>query len=106
MAEWLTAFLGEVWWRQWWAWGMLAALCGIFELILPGDIFLGFAVGASAMALAFLVGDPVAGWMPEGLPALSVTFAVLSILAWIALRTLMGVRQGQTRIYHHDINEE
>ncbi len=106
MPEWLTAFLGEVWWRQWWTWGMLAAFCGILEMIIPGYVFLGFAVGASALAGAFLIGDPVAGWLPEGLPALSVVFAVLSILAWIVLRMAMGVRKGQTTVFHHDINEE
>ena len=102
----VTRLLGEAWWHRWWAWGMLAALCGILELVLPGYIFLGFAVGASAMAAMFLVGPPFTTWLPEGMPALMVVFAVLSILAWIALRAAMGVRKGQVRIVRHDINED
>ncbi|MEM6742002.1 MAG: hypothetical protein AAF646_17970, partial [Pseudomonadota bacterium] len=104
--ELIRELLGDVWWRRWWSWGMLAALFGIFELIVPGYIFLGFAIGASAMAGAFLIGEPFTTWLPEGLPALSVVFAVLSIIAWVVLRYSMGVRKGQTRIFKHDINEE
>lgn len=104
--DWLAAWLGEAWWRQWWAWGIFAALFGILELLAPGYIFLGFAVGAGTMAALFLVGEPITGWMPEAFSALLVMFAVLSILAWVAMRRAMGVRNGQTRIYRHDINEE
>jgi len=106
MMEFVTGLLGEAWWQRWWAWGLVAALFGILELLAPGYIFLGFAIGASAMAAAFLVGDPVAGWLPEGLPALTVVFAILSIVAWVAMRYAMGVRKGQTRIVHHDINDD
>jgi membrane protein implicated in regulation of membrane protease activity len=106
VTEWLAQWLGEVWWRQWWAWGMLAALFGILELLAPGYIFLGFAIGAGAMAALFLVGAPVTGWLPEGFPALLVVFAILSILAWVGLRLAMGVRKGQRRIIRHDINED
>lgn len=101
----LTAWLGEVWWREWWAWGMLAALMGILELIVPGYIFLGFSIGAIAMAGAFLIGEPVAGWLPEGLPALALVFAVLSVLAWVVLRAMFRLPRGQVKTFDYDIND-
>ena len=107
MIDWslLAAWLGEVWWREWWAWGMLAALMGILELIVPGYIFLGFSIGAMAMAGAFLIGDPVASWLPEGLPALALVFALLSVLAWFALRALFRLPKGQVKTFDYDIND-
>ena len=103
--EWLWGWLGDVWWREWWAWGLLAALMGILELVLPGYIFLGFAISAAAMAGVFLIGEPVSGWLPEGLPALAVIFAVLSILTWIALRAMFRLPKGQVRTFDYDIND-
>jgi membrane protein implicated in regulation of membrane protease activity len=106
MTEWIAEFLGEVWWRQWWAWGLLAALCGILELLAPGYIFLGFCIGASAMAGTFLIGAPVTEWLPEGMPALLVVFAALSILAWIGLRVAFRLPGGQVKTFRHDINDD
>ena len=40
------------------------------------------------------------------LPALLLIFAVLSLVAWLVLRPLMGVRKGQVKHFEHDINEE
>ena len=102
---WLLAWLGEAWWREWWAWGMLAALMGILELLVPGYIFLGFSIGAVAMAGSFLVGEPVAGWLPEGLPALALVFAALSVLSWFALRAMFRLPKGQVKTFDYDINE-
>lgn len=101
----ILAVLGESWWREWWAWGMLAALMGILELIVPGYIFLGFSIAATAMAGIFLIGEPVAGWLPQGLPALALVFAVLSILAWVALRLIFRLPRGQVKTFDYDINE-
>ena len=105
MIDLLLDWLGEAVWRQWWAWGLLAALCGILELILPGYIFLGFSIGAVAMAGAFLIGEPVTLWLPEGLPGLLLVFAVLSVLAWIVLRLVFRLPQGQVKTFDYDINE-
>jgi membrane protein implicated in regulation of membrane protease activity len=78
---------------------------GILELIVPGYIFLGFSIGATALAGIFLIGEPVAGWLPDGLPALAVTFAVLSILSWVALRVVFRLPSGQVKTFDYDINE-
>ena len=105
MMDWMASWLGEAWWREWWAWGMLAAVMGILELIVPGYLFLGFSIGAIVMAGLFLMGDPVAGWLPEGLPGLLLLLAVLSVLAWFALRALFRLPKGQVKTFDYDINE-
>ena len=102
----LLGLLGDPVWREWWAWGVAAALFGVLELLAPGYIFLGFAVGAAAMAGLLLLGDPVAGWLPEGLPGHLLVFAVLSVLAWVALRRLFRLPKGQVRVFRDDINED
>jgi membrane protein implicated in regulation of membrane protease activity len=78
---------------------------GILELIVPGYLFLGFSIGAIVMAGLFLMGDPVAGWLPEGLPGLLLVLAVLSVLAWFALRALFRLPKGQVKTFDYDINE-
>ena len=35
----------------WWVWICAALVLGVIELLLPGSIFLGFAIGALAMAI-------------------------------------------------------
>jgi hypothetical protein len=36
---------------------------------------------------------------------LMLTFAILSVIAWLALRRLLGVRKGQLKTFEHDIND-
>ena len=86
-------------WTVWWAWVVLGFLLGILEIIAPGYIFLGFAIGA------VLTGVVVGVGVPAGLPALLVVFAVASLVAWLVLRRTMGVRQGQVKIWDRDIND-
>lgn len=102
----LLALLASAPWREWWAWGLAAALFGILELLAPGYIFLGFSAAAAVIAGAFLVGDPVSGWLPTGLPGLLLVFAVLSVLAWVALRRAFRLPRGQVKIFRDDINED
>ena len=83
----------------WWAWVILGFILGILEIALPGYIFLGFAVGA------ILTGVIVGASIPVGTTALFLIFAVSSLVAWIVLRRLVGVRQGQVKIWDRDIND-
>ncbi|WP_103257653.1 NfeD family protein [Tabrizicola aquatica] len=83
----------------WWAWVVLGFALGVLEILAPGYIFLGFAIGA------VLTGIVVAVGVPAGLPALLVVFAVASLVAWLILRRTMGVRQGQVKIWDRDIND-
>lgn len=83
----------------WWAWVILGFLLGILEVVVPGFIFLGFAVGA------ILTGIIVGLGMPAGSTALLLIFAITSVVSWIALRRLVGVRQGQVKVWDRDIND-
>ncbi|MDP3961355.1 MAG: hypothetical protein Q8Q26_15080 [Pseudorhodobacter sp.] len=88
-------------WSLWWVWVAGGFALGILEVLMPGYIFLGFAIGAMLTgALVWL------GLMGGSLPALLVVFAVASLAAWAALRHLFGVRQGQVKIWDRDINDQ
>ena len=63
------------WLALWWVWLCAALALGVVELVLPGSIFLGFALGALAMALV------VAFWAPGNVALLLALFAVRS-LGW------------------------
>ncbi|MBN8187822.1 hypothetical protein JF540_14090 [Salipiger thiooxidans] len=84
----------------WWAWMAAAVLLLVLEMLAPGFIFLGFAVGAAAVGFWLLAGYTV-GW-----PWLLLVFAVVSLVAWIVLRQLVGVRKGQVKLWDRDINED
>ena len=88
-------------WALWWVWMVAALGLAFVEVMVPGYIFLGFAVGAAITGLAVLLGGAAVGF-----PLLAVTFAVLSLLSWIVLRQTMGVRKGQQKIWDRDINED
>ena len=84
----------------WWAWVVLGFALGVLEILAPGYIFLGFAIGA------ILTGALVGFGLPAGLPALILIFAVASVAAWLVLRRTMGVREGQVKIWDRDINDQ
>jgi inner membrane protein len=84
----------------WWAWVILGFALGVLEVLAPGFIFLGFAIGA--VVTGILVGLGV----PAGLPALILIFAVVSVIAWLVLRRVVGVRDGQVKVWDHDINDQ
>ncbi len=83
----------------WWAWVILGFVLGVLEVLVPGFIFLGFAVGAVVTGILVGVG------IPAGLPALILIFAVVSVVAWLVLRKTMGIREGQVKIWDRDIND-
>jgi len=84
-------------WTVWWAWVVLGFLLGILEIIAPGYIFLGFAIGA------VLTGAVAALGLTTSLPLLLLVFAVASVIAWLVLRKVMGVREGQVKVWKRDI---
>ncbi|MFK7937952.1 MAG: NfeD family protein [Roseovarius sp.] len=86
-------------WQLWWVWLTAALGLAIFEVIVPGFIFLGFAIGAAIVALLLLTP------MTIGLTGLLVVFGALSLIAWIILRRLFKSADDQTRIIHEDINK-
>ena len=87
-------------WNVWWVWIVAGFALGVLEVLAPGYIFLGFAIGA--VLTGILVGI---GLMGGSLPALLLVFAVASVAAWLALRRTMGVREGQVKLWDKDIND-
>ncbi len=86
----------------WWVWICAALVLGVVELLAPGFIFLGFAIGALAMAaLAAVIALPAAN-----VPALLAMFAILSLVAWIVLRVMFLRQSSGARIVTRDINEK
>lgn len=83
----------------WWVWFSGALMLAILELLIPGYIFLGIAVGAAIMAL-------VVALLPElGIATMMALFAGLSLAAWLLLRRVFRAPNDQTRVVHEDINK-
>jgi len=89
----------------WWVWIAAGLGLAILEILVPGFLFAGFAVGAVITGAVIGLGLPGTGWMAESLVNALVVFAVLSVIAWLAMRSLLGVRQGQIKKIDRDINE-
>ncbi|GKY86812.1 NfeD family protein [Sinisalibacter aestuarii] len=86
-------------WEIWWAWVAFGVGLAILEVIVPGFVFLGFAIGAVVVGVLVAIGVVLAlAW------ALLV-FAVISVIAWVALRQAFGIRRGQKKTFDTDINE-
>ena len=83
----------------WWVWVVAGLGLAILEVVLPGYIFAGFAVGAVLTGgLLWL------GMVGESLPVLLVVFAVASLAAWGALRAVFGKNMGEVKRWDRDIN--
>ncbi len=84
----------------WWVWMAGALALAIIEVILPGFIFLGFAIGAFAVSLILLNTG-----VTFGLPALMLIFAGLSLVAWLLMRRFFAMPKGQVKTFEGDIND-
>jgi len=87
-------------WSVWWVWIVAGFALGVLEVLAPGFIFLGFAAGALATGVLIGFGIP-----DDSLPLLLFIFAVLSVLAWLGMRQIFGVRSGKKRAWDKDIND-
>jgi membrane protein implicated in regulation of membrane protease activity len=84
----------------WWVWVVAGLGLAILEVVLPGYIFAGFAVGAVLTGgLMWL------GWLGSSLPVSLVVFAVASLVAWGALRLFFGKNLGEVKRWDRDIND-
>ena len=90
-------------WSLWWGWMIGALALAILEVLAPAQIFLGFALGAAGVGFGLLLGIP---GMATSLPITLVVFGVLSLIAWIAIRQMVGVREGQVKVWDRDINDD
>lgn len=87
-------------WTTWWAWVVGGVLVGAVEVLLPGYVFLGFAMGAVAVGLLILIGV-----LGGNLAVMLLVFAVLSLAAWAALRAVFPYQSGEVRVVKRDINK-
>lgn len=88
------------WWLLWWVWVAVAVLLGLLEVLLPAFVFLGFSAGAFATAVLVALG------VDAGIGGTLLAFALISSVAYGALRLLLGSQGGRGRIVERDINED
>lgn len=85
--------------NTWWLWIAVALVLGLIEILAPGFIFLGFALGALATGVVVgLVSVPSA-------PALLAIFAGLSLVSWVGLRLVFKRQSSGARVVTRDIND-
>ena len=84
----------------WWVWLSLALILGVVEVLLPGNIFLGFALGALAM-VAVVLALPMAN-----VALLAAVFAGLSLAAWVLLHFVFRRQSSGARIVRRGINKD
>jgi len=87
-------------WQEWWVWLVGGVLLGILEVLAPGFFFLGFAVGAVVVGLLLWL-----GLLGSSFSVLLLCFAIASLVAWLVVRRVVGVRAGQVKIWDRDIND-
>ena len=86
-------------WTIRWVWLAAALILGIAEVLLPGFIFLGFAIGAFAVSMLLLNTG-----LTLSLPLLLLIFAGLSLVSWLILRRMFALPKGQVKHFKDDIN--
>ena len=89
-----------MWWQEGWVWIVAGVGLAVLEVFAPGYVLLGFAAGAVVVGAALWI-----GLLGQSAALLAFVFAVVSLAAWWALRKSFGVREGQVRIWHKDIND-
>jgi membrane protein implicated in regulation of membrane protease activity len=87
-------------WEEWWVWMSAALLLATLEVLVPGYVFLGFAIGALGVGVALLAFISLGGF-----PLTMVVFAVLSLLAYLGMRRVFGLKTGSVKIWDRDIND-
>ena len=87
---------------DWWVWVGAAVVLGILEMVAPAFILLGFAIGATFVAVLLAIGGASA--VGGTIPWMLVIFAVASLIAWLALRAMFKLPEGQVKTFEDDIN--
>jgi inner membrane protein len=83
----------------WWVWIVLGAGLAVLEVLVPGFIFLGFAVAAVIMAVIVGLGVKL------GASVAILVFAILAVLAWLGLRAKFGTSEKDVKVWRDDINK-
>ncbi|GAA6197546.1 hypothetical protein NBRC116598_29900 [Pseudophaeobacter arcticus] len=88
-------------WELWWVWCAAALVLAILEVLAPGFVFLGFALGALACGILLAV----LGSGALALPILIFLFAALSLISWLLMRRYFALPSGQVKTFETDIND-
>ncbi|MCO4848619.1 MAG: hypothetical protein KC448_11690 [Yoonia sp.] len=86
-------------WELSWVWFSAALILATAEVLVPGYVFLGFALGALSLGLVLTVVQL------GGLAITLVIFAVFSLIAYLAMRRVFGLKTGSVKIWDRDIND-
>ena len=89
----------------WWVWIAAGLAIGLLEMIVPGYVFVGFALGAISLGAWLGLGLPGSAWLAADPMLTLVVFALGSLLIWLALRRFLALRTGQAKTFDRDINE-
>lgn len=84
----------------WWIWLCAAFVLGLIEILAPGFLFLGFALGALVMS-----GIVAFSLLSLSVSAMLAVFALLSLIAWLGLRRAFRPPTGTVKTFEHDIND-
>jgi len=84
----------------WWVWLAAALGLSILEVLVPGFVFLGFAIGSGIVGLLLL--GPAASFSPA---LLVLICAALSLASWLVLRRVFALPTGQVKTFDRDIND-
>jgi membrane protein implicated in regulation of membrane protease activity len=88
-----------IWWTTWWAWMAGAFVLAIMELLSPTFILLGFAIGAFVTGGLLYLGG---AFFATSLPYTLLFFALVSLVAWVTMRKVFGVRRQAVRTWNKD----
>ncbi|WP_127901523.1 NfeD family protein [Solirhodobacter olei] len=89
----------------WWLWIVAGCALAGLEILVPVFVFLGFAIGAVLTGLIDWLGLPAMAWMAGSMPRHLLVFAVLSLIAWLGLVAVFGLKRGQVKVWEKDIND-
>ena len=92
-------------WNIWWIWISAGVVLAILEVLAPGFIFVGFAIGAAVVGILLAIDDSLGGWLSGSLPNTLMVFAAVSVVSWIVMRKVVGVQKNQTKVFDEDIND-
>jgi len=87
-------------WTEWWVWMSGAVVLATLEVLIPGYIFLGFAIGAAVMSVLIMIGISA-----SGLAVTLFVFAVLSLISYLLMRKFFALKTGQVKIWETDVND-
>lgn len=85
----------------WWIWIAAALALATLEVLVPGFVFLGFAIGAAAVGLMTLIG--LTSMMSPAV--LAPLFSALSLVAWLLLRRVFALPGSGPKTFDSDIND-